>query len=199
MLTEKQADILRFIEQTLAREGRAPTLAEIGLAVGISSRGTVHRHVDALTAKGYLERRPHGWRAMRLSGEGSTRLGTIPLLGRIAAGRPIEAIPDQEEVNLMEFLLGGERYALLVQGDSMIEAGILDGDTVIVRPAERARSGDIVVALVDESEATLKRIKYRPDGYIELIPANAAMHTMVYPAERVRIQGVLVGQFRTYG
>ncbi|MEW5756397.1 MAG: transcriptional repressor LexA [Pseudomonadota bacterium] len=199
MLTAQQANILAFIEQTLLRSGKAPTLAEIGSAVGIRSRGAVHRHVQALTEKGYLERKSHGWRAMRLGEEHASRAATLPLLGRIAAGQPIEAIPDQEEINLMEFLLGPDRYALLVKGDSMIEAGILDGDTVIIRRGERARSGDIVVALIDDQEATLKRIKYRTDGYIELIPANAGMPTMIYSAERVRIQGVLVGQFRTYG
>lgn len=198
MLTEQQANILSFIEQTLIRTGTAPTLAEIGLAVGITSRGAVHRHVQALTDKGYLERKPHGWRAMRLGDEHAGRTATLPLLGRIAAGQPIEAIPDQEEINLMDFLLGPDRYALLVKGESMVEAGILDGDTVIIRRRDRARSGDIVVALIDDGEATLKRIKYRPDGYIELIPANASMSTMIYGAERVRIQGVLVGQFRTY-
>ena len=123
----------------------------------------------------------------------------LPLLGRIAAGVPIEAIPDQEELNLADFFMGPGRFVLKVQGESMIDAGILDGDTVIIEFRETADDGDIVVALIDESETTLKRFKRSQRGkYIKLIPENSEMEPMVYEAERVRIQGVLIGQLRKY-
>ena len=134
---------------------------------------------------------------MRLTGEQSRRLTILPLLGRIAAGRPIEAIPEQQEINFSDLFLGSDRYVLEVKGDSMIEAGILDGDLVIIRQCETADSGDIVVALIDRGEATLKTLRKHGDR-VELIPANHSMAPMIYPANRVHIQGVVVGQARMY-
>ena len=122
----------------------------------------------------------------------------VPLLGRIAAGLPIEAIEDQDHLDLAGLFAGPDRYALRVSGDSMIEAGILDGDTVIVRKQDVANVGDIVVALIDGHEATLKRLGPSVGGTVELVPANAALAPMRYPAARVRVQGVLVGQLRRY-
>jgi repressor LexA len=123
---------------------------------------------------------------------------SLPLLGRIAAGQPIEAIPDEDTLNLTEFLLGPTRFALRVQGDSMMEAGILDGDTVIIQRRETAADGDIVVALIDDEEATLKRLYHLSNKRIKLVAENSAFTPMCYAAERIRIQGVLVGQLRTY-
>jgi repressor LexA len=122
----------------------------------------------------------------------------LPLLGRIAAGKPIEAIRGEETFDFSTFVMGSNRYALRVKGDSMIEAGILSGDTVIVESRDNARDGEMVVALVDESETTLKRLKRRKDGSIQLTPANASIAPMIYSPERVRIQGVVVGVFRSY-
>lgn len=122
----------------------------------------------------------------------------IPLLGRIAAGLPIEAIEDQSHLDLAEFFIGPDRYALRVTGNSMMDAGIIDGDTVILRKQNTARKGEIVVALVDGQEATLKRLGEVADGMIELIPENSTMQTMRYSVGRVSIQGVLVGQLRSY-
>ncbi|MEE9320713.1 MAG: transcriptional repressor LexA [Granulosicoccus sp.] len=122
----------------------------------------------------------------------------IPLLGRIAAGMPIEAIEDQSYLDLAAFFIGPDRYALRVTGESMIDVGIMDGDTVILRKQETARTGDIVVALIDGQEATLKRLGKIRDGMVELIPENASMKTMHYGADRVSFQGVLVGQLRSY-
>lgn len=122
----------------------------------------------------------------------------LPLLGKIAAGKPIEAIPGEDQIDLRDFF-GHNNFAVRVQGDSMIEAGIMDGDTVIIEFRETANDGDIVVALIDESETTLKRFKRSNKGrYIKLIPANKDMEEMVYEASRVRIQGVLIGQLRKY-
>jgi len=122
----------------------------------------------------------------------------IPLLGTIAAGVPIEAIPDQQHLDLSVFLVGPDRYALRVTGESMIDAGILDGDTVILRKTSVARTGDIVVALIDNQEATLKRLGKTEDGLTELIPENSGIPTMLYSSKRISIQGVLVGQLRSY-
>ena len=122
----------------------------------------------------------------------------IPLLGRIAAGQPIEAIEDANYLDLAAFFIGPDRYALRVSGESMIDVGILDGDTVILRKQNTARTGDIVVALIDSQEATLKRLGAVKDGMVELIPENSSMSTMLYAAHRVSFQGVLVGQLRSY-
>jgi len=122
---------------------------------------------------------------------------SMPLMGSIAAGQPIEAIPGQEVLNLGE-LLGSGRYALQVKGDSMIDAGIWEGDTVIVEYREYAADGDIVVALIDNEETTLKRLKTRKDGKIALIAENPRMLPLVYTAERVKVQGVVVNLIRAY-
>lgn len=122
----------------------------------------------------------------------------IPLLGRIAAGQPIEAIEEANYLDLAAFFIGPDRYALRVTGDSMIDVGILDGDTVILRKQNTAVSGDIVVALIDGQEATLKRLGESRDGSVELIPENSSMAVMHYDAGRVSFQGVLVGQLRSY-
>ena len=123
---------------------------------------------------------------------------TIPLVGKIAAGLPLEAIEDQQELNLAEMFMGPELFALRVTGDSMVDAGILDEDYVIIRKQPEARDGDIVVAMIDKSEATLKRFKRKSEDQIALIPENQFMEPMIYAAERVSIHGVLVGQLRNY-
>lgn len=196
MPTAQQSRALAFIRDFLVAHGHAPTLEEIGAALGVRSKGAVHRLVQALVEKGLLSREGSGWRGLRLADQESEP--TLPLLGRIAAGHPIEAIPGEDTLNLSDFLLGPCRYALRVVGESMIGAGILNGDTVVVEQADTARDGEIVVALIDNEEATLKRLKRRKDGLIELIAENPAMPTLLYPAARVRIQGVVVGQLRSY-
>lgn len=195
MLTRQQHTTLAFIKDYLFRQGHAPTLEEIGAAIGVRSKGAVHRLVGVLIDKGYLSRDSSGWRTLQLTERDN---GSLPLLGRIAAGQPIEAIPGEDTLNLSDFLLGPNRYALRVVGDSMIGAGILSGDTVVVEHRDSARDGEIVVALIDGQEATLKRLKRRRDGKVELIAENPAIAPMVYAAERVRLQGVVVGQLRSY-
>ncbi|HHH46180.1 MAG TPA: transcriptional repressor LexA [Thiotrichales bacterium] len=196
-LTPTQHRLLDFLRRYFAEHGHAPTLAEMGAALGIRSRGTVHRHVQALARAGAIRLVPGRKRGIALCDAPDTRLA-LPLLGRIAAGRPIEAIPDQDRLDLAEFLLGPGRFALRVQGDSMIGAGILDGDTVVVESCEDAPDGAIVVALIDNEEATLKRLRHRPDGTLMLIPENPELRPMIYPADRVRIQGRVVGVLRSY-
>lgn len=223
-LTRLERSILMAIRQHIRQSGEAPTISEISEAVGINSRGTVHRYVQALISKNCLHREGRGWRGLRLSnaeanlaqvsgssaeqamfGNSSLDVATlgddslrIPLLGTIAAGVPIEAIPDEEHLDLAPFFIGPDRYALRVSGRSMIEAGILDGDTVIIRKQTTARSGEIVVALIDAQEATLKRLGEYNSKVVELIAENADIPPMRYSANRVAIQGVLIGQLRSY-
>lgn len=202
MLTTLEDRMLQFIRDHLAAHGQAPTLTEIGMALGQRSRGTVHRYVQSLVDKGCLTRDARGWRGLRLveTGAGSDAgTTTLPLLGRIAAGKPIEAIPGQDQIDVGAMVGGhGRRYVLEVRGDSMIEAGILDGDLVVIESRDSADDGAIVVALIDEEEATLKRLEQRRNGEVALIPANRSMAPMIYAAERVRIQGVLVNLLRRY-
>lgn len=196
MLTALENSMLRYIRGYLALHGQGPTLTEIGNALDISSKGTVHRYVQALVDKGYLHHTERGWRGIRLANIPRSH-ATLPLVGRIAAGRPIEAIPGRDELNFAEYT-ADDHFALEVQGDSMCDIGILDGDLVIIKSQVTANDGDIVVALIDEQEATLKRFQKTEGNKIRLIPENSQMQALVYAAERVHIQGVLVGQMRRY-
>ncbi len=195
MLSPRERDTYEFIRHFLGRHGHAPLLTEIATGLGIRSKGTVHRYVQAIARAGLIELLPGRHRGIRLC---PTPDATLPLLGRIAAGRPIEAIPDTDRIDLSEFFMGPNRFVLRVQGDSMVEAGILDGDMVIVEQRSHADNGDIIVALIDNEEATLKRLRHNRDGSITLLPANAALAPITYHAGRIRIQGVVVGQLRSY-
>jgi len=197
MLSTRQQDTYLFIREYITRHSRAPLLDEIALGLGIRSRGVVHRYVQALAEEGLITLLPGRHRGIQLTDEAQSQ-PTLPLLGKIAAGRPIEAIQGQDDVNLAEFFMGPNRFLLKVQGDSMIEAGILDGDMVVVERCEQAADGDIVVALIDGEEATLKRLQNNLDGSVTLHPANSALAPLRYPAARVSIQGRLVGQLRSY-
>ncbi len=198
-LTDKQHDTLDFVQRYIAINLVSPKLQEIADGIGINSRGVAHRYVRALTNAGYIEIKSGKQRGIKLLKVNPYRAkSTLPLLGKIAAGKPIEAIAGEDEIDLSNFF-GSHNFAVRVQGHSMIEAGIMDGDTVIIKFCETANDGDIVVALIDETETTLKRFKRSDKGrYIKLIPANKEMKPMVYEADRVRIQGVLVGQIRKY-
>lgn len=193
-LSPLEQKIYGYIRRYLARHGQGPTLPEIGQALDLSSKGSLHRYVQGLVDKGFLERPERSWRSLRVLQPTSS----LPLLGRIAAGKPIEAIPNHDEINLPEMLLGKDRFALRVKGDSMRDAGILDGDTVIVKQTSNAKNGDIVVALIDHDEATLKYFKRLANKQIQLIPANTQLEPITYDAERIQVQGVVVGQLRTY-
>ena len=198
-LTDKQQLTLDFIQHYIAMHAVAPKLQEIAEGIGINSRGVAHRYVQALIDANFITMESGKHRGIRLHKTHTHHNeSTLPLLGKIAAGKPIEAIPGEDQINLQDFF-GDNNFAVRVQGDSMIEAGILDGDTVIIQFCETATDGDIVVALIDETETTLKRFKRSHKGrYIKLIPANKDMQEMVYEASRVRIQGILIGQLRKY-
>ncbi len=198
-LTDKQRLTLDFIECYIARHSVSPKLQEIAEGIGIRSRGVAHRYVQALIDNDFIAMDNGRHRGIRLIKANPHRIDSVlPLLGRIAAGKPIEAIPGEDQIDLQDFF-GDNNFAVRVQGDSMIEAGIMDGDTAIIEFRETANDGDIVVALIDETETTLKRFKRSHRGrYIKLIPANKDMEEMVYEASRIRIQGVLIGQLRKY-
>jgi len=201
MLTERQQATYQFIHDYHLRRGCAPKLTEIADGIGIRSKGVVHRYLKAIAEEGLIELLPGRHRGIRLAGDALENPASelnLPLVGKIAAGQPIEAIPDHNTFDLSTFFLGPNRFVLKVQGDSMIDAGILDGDMVVVEQRDSARNGDIVVALIDKDEATLKHLQQNKDGTVTLLPANQTMQPMNYPADRVQIQGVVVGQMRSY-
>ena len=197
MLTSGQHRTLDFIRRYISQKGFAPTLAEIAKGLGVSSKGSVHRQVQALADAGYIELVAGRKRGIQLTEALQEAANSLPLVGRIAAGQPIEAITGRDKLDLSP-IMGTDRYALVVKGDSMMDIGILDGDTVIIKPADTARDGDIVVALIDDNEATLKRLRHIDETIIELIPENSSMQPMRYDARRVRVQGILAGQLRFY-
>ncbi|GJD63713.1 transcriptional repressor LexA [Methylobacterium frigidaeris] len=250
MLTRKQLDLLRFIQQRMRETGVPPSFDEMKDALDLKSKSGIHRLITALEERGFLRRLPNRARAIEVirlpdavtgpvtAGPGATGSGaevvrfnpsvveggrahepkrpagipamttapdengqsvSVPVMGRIAAGTPISAIQSQSRSVAMspDFLASGEHYALEVRGDSMIEAGILDGDLVVIRRQETANTGDIVVALIDDEEATLKRLRRRGSS-IALEAANPAYETRVLGPDRVRIQGRLVSLVRKY-
>lgn len=200
MLTDRQQQTFDFICRYAQRHGVTPKLREIAEHLGISSRGSIHRYLRAIAEAGWIAIEPDRARGIRLLAPPQTEdnAHSLPLLGRIAAGHPIEAIPGQERIDLSEFFVGPNRFVLRVQGDSMIEDGILDGDMVIVEQRSSALDGEIIVALIDQQEATLKRLQRNSDDSITLRPANPLLAPMRYAAHRVQVQGVVVGQFRAY-
>ena len=201
MLTSSEKKTLKFIQKYCIEKGYSPTLTEIAKGIGIKSKGVVHRYIKTLESLNLISISSHRKRGIVLNLEAYENQSVapiIPLLGRIAAGQPIEAIEGREEINLADFIMNPDRFALQVSGDSMIEAGILDGDTVIIKHQNTAENGDIIVALIDGLEATLKRLKKLPDGMILFIPENKLMEGIIYEAKRIQIQGVVVGQLRSY-
>ena len=195
MPTEREQDTLHFITNYYMVHHRAPLLTEIAEGLAIQSKGVVHRYLSSLEDQGYIIRNPKT-RGIELIN--NSELDELPLLGRIAAGKPIEAIEDRQLINFAHLLGGSNRYVLQVKGHSMIEEGIRSGDLVVIESTNTAQSNQIVVALIDDENATLKRIQYPKKNIIRLIPENKSMQAKEYPANRVTIQGVLVGQVRMY-
>lgn len=195
-MREIEEKILDFVSRFCFDEQRSPTLAEIADGIGYTSRGSVHRYVKSLIDEGFLAS-DGGNKNLHCTGKPQADL-TLPMMGRIAAGRPIEAIADSMELNITNLFAGPDRFVLQVNGDSMIDAGIHDRDYVIVQQAGTARDGDIVVALVGDYEATLKRFYTISGNRVRLVPENASMEPMNFPASEVRIQGIVVGQMRKY-
>lgn len=198
-LTPQQERIMDYIRNYLLRNGESPTQQEIATALDIAHRGSISKHLSALVEKGYLHKPDNSWRGFRLSEDiDNSDHFSLPMAGKIAAGQPIEAIQGVERIDLHEYLLGPDRFMLTVEGNSMIDEGIHDGDMVVIRQQETASRGNIVVALIDQQEATLKYFYPVDNNQIELRPANSQLQPMIYPTARISIQGVLVAQIRKY-
>lgn len=226
MLTAKQRQLLLFIDERLNNGGVSPSFDEMKDALGLKSKSGVHRLISALEERGFIKRMANRARALEVlklpDGVGVEPVGDvsskdnviagdfgkaatgadvleIPMHGKIAAGTPIEALENVDShVPVPASMVGrGNCYALEISGDSMIDLGIMDGDTVVIESGQTARDGEVVVALVDREEATLKTLK-RDGGNIQLVPANASHDTQSYTADRVQVQGRLVGLVRHY-
>ncbi len=226
MLTRKQHELLSFIQNRLEESGISPSFEEMKEALDLKSKSGVHRLISALEERGFIRRLANRARALEVIKEPESRSGKsaartaapalaalrpavkapqpandiveIPFHGRIAAGLPIEALEDSATMPVPAALLGaGEHYALEVSGDSMVDAGILDGDFALVRRTDTARDGEIVVALVRGEEATLKYLR-REKGMIRLDPANSAYDPQFYRPEEIQVQGKLAGLLRRY-
>jgi repressor LexA len=203
-ITKRQRQVYDFIADFVQSNGYCPSFEEIGQGLGLSSLATVHKHISNLEKKGLLQRDYNRSRSINiLPVRGSKRrsLGlsnpALPLMGRIAAGRPIEAVENPETISLAEFTSSKDVFVLEVAGDSMQDEHIVNGDYVLVEKANTARDGEIVIALVEGTENTLKRF-YREGGKVRLQPANAAMQPILVPAEAVKIQGRVIGVLRKY-
>ena len=203
-LTKRQRQVLDFISHFVDDNGYCPSYEEIARGLDLASLATVHKHISVLEAKGYLKRGFNQSRSLELAPkflqeQKRSRPATeIPLLGRIAAGAPVEAIEQKEVLNFADFAGNGNTFALEVRGESMIEDHICDGDLILLERVSEARDGEIVVALVGGSEATLKRFYREGQGMVRLQPANAALKPIIVPVSDVEIQGRLLAVLRKY-
>jgi repressor LexA len=198
-LTKRQKEIFDFIRECIARDGYAPSLEEIGAEFGLSSVATVHKHVQNLVEKGLLRKAWNRSRSIELVGaeQGGASV-QIPLLGAVAAGAPIQAIATAGGIDVPQAMVGSKpAFALVVQGDSMIDDHILDGDVVVLEARKAPRNGETVVALIRRDECTLKRF-YLDGPEVRLVPANRRLAPMHFPAEDVEVQGVVIGLIRRF-
>jgi repressor LexA len=207
-LTKRQKDFLDFLSGFLEKQGYSPSYEEIAEGMSLASLATVHKHILALESKQYLKRGFNQSRSLEISPKyyaeqrqhravNETPM-EIPLLGRIAAGAPVESATGQDTVSFSDFVGDPNTYALQVRGESMIEDHICDGDFVLVERAENARDGEIVVALVNGSESTLKRFYREPGDQVRLQPANSSMAPIHVPGASVAIQGKVLAVLRKY-
>ena len=224
MLTKKQLSLLKFIEERIRKNGISPSFEEMKDALNLKSKSGIHRLILALEERGFIRRLPHRARALEVikilksnvsnkndnvkqifstnnqeSMKYSGLIGQVPLLGKIAAGAPIEAISDaSQRISVPPSMMtSGQHFALEVKGESMIEVGINDGDVVIIKEQSEANNGDIVVALINNEEATLKRL-FKKGNFVELKAANKNFRSQIYDSTNVVIQGRLVGLLRSY-
>jgi repressor LexA len=199
-LTRRQKEILDFLNSFIETQGYAPTIEEIAEHFRLRSLATVHKHLTNLQEKGLIKRAWNRSRALELvPTEVAVRAVELPLLGRVAAGSPIEAIDASETIFVPEDMVGRrDTYVLQVKGDSMIEEQIRDGDYVIVENRTSARDGEMVIALLDGESVTLKKLYREAGGRVRLQPANARLDPMIVDQDRLRIQGVVIGVLRKY-
>ncbi|HJX82991.1 MAG TPA: transcriptional repressor LexA [Candidatus Angelobacter sp.] len=205
-ITKRQRQVYDFIHGFVQRNGYSPSFEEIGDGLGLSSLATVHKHVSNLETKGLLKRDYNRSRSidvlpmrglLKRQTEKAAAEGRLPLLGRIAAGQPIEAVEQPETISLGDITRSKDVFVLQVKGESMKDEHIVDGDYVLVEKVQNAPDGEIVVALVDGTDATLKRI-YRDGAKVRLQPSNAEMAPIVVPAKSVQVQGRVIGVLRKY-
>jgi repressor LexA len=206
-LTKRQKEVLDFIADFIEENGYSPSYDELAHGLKLASLATVHKHVQALEARNYLRRLFNQSRSLEVSAKymqerrrsrQTTRAAEVPLAGRIAAGAPVEAIEGQDVLQFADFAGKGDTFALQVTGESMIEDHILSGDYVLVEKTQQAKDGEIVVALVEGRETTLKRIYHEADGRIRLQPANAAMQPIIVDGAGVQVQGRVLAVLRKY-
>ncbi len=206
-LTKRQREMYDFIAQFVQQHGYSPSFEEIGQGMNLSSLATVHKHVTNLEKKGLLKRGynrsrsidllpPRGRMKQAMAAVAAVP-ASLPLLGRIAAGRPVEALENPETISLADFTRSRDVFVLEVRGDSMMDEAILDGDYILVEKTNVVHNGEIVVALVDGAETTLKRI-YKEGDHVRLQPSNATMQPIMVPAAAVQVQGRVIGVLRKY-
>ena len=196
-LTKRQKEVLDFIRKYLSKNGYAPTFSEIAKEFGFNSKGTVYKHIKALCEKGLIQHEWNRTRAIEILDENSG-FPTVPVLGSVAAGKPIEAVVLPESISIPPtFMKRGKHFILKVNGNSMIDEHIADGDFIILRERDNAQNGETVVALIDGTEATVKKY-YNKSGKVELHPANNEVETLILDPDRIQIQGVVVGVMRKY-
>jgi repressor LexA len=193
MTTDFQANLYKFITEHIINRGFSPSYSEMIAAMGISpsSKSLIARSLKALSKEGKILLKKEGRRVLI-----SISSKNLPLIGRISAGNPIEAIADYQSVDLSELLQGQDRFALQVKGNSMVDDGIFDGDIIVCRQTNMAMEGDIIVALIDQHNTTLKRISFKLKGMITLVPSNPDLKPKAYAPDRISIQGVYVGLVR---
>ena len=204
-ITKRQRQVYDFISDFVQKQGYSPSFDEIGHGLGLSSLATVHKHISNLEKKGLLTRDYNRSRSIDLiAPKGRLKQAmavnttmVLPLLGRIAAGQPIEAVENPETISLADFVRSKEVFVLEVRGDSMQDEHILSGDYVLVEKSKTAHNGEIVVALIDATDATLKRF-YREADNVRLQPSNKSMQPIIVPAASVQIQGRVIGVLRKY-
>jgi repressor LexA len=206
-LTKRQKDVLDFIADFVEENGYSPSYEELAQGLKLASLATVHKHIQALESRNYLRRLFNQSRSLEVSAKyiqerrrsrQTTRATEVPLAGRIAAGAPVEAIEGQDTLQFADFAGKGDTFALQVSGESMIEDHILSGDYVLVEKTQQAKDGEIVAALVDGRETTLKRIYHEPDGRIRLQPANSSMQPIIVDGASVQVQGRVLAVLRKF-
>lgn len=205
-LTKRQKEVLDFLVGFVNKHGYSPSFEEIAKALRLTSLATVHKHITTLERKGFVRRGYNQSRSIEVTQLpkpvreqlAERHAVELPLAGRIAAGRPLEAVEEHETFSLSEFARADGSFVLQVKGNSMIEDHILSGDFVVIEPTQVANPGEVVVAIVGGDEATLKRFYREPGGRIRLQPANSEMQPIIVPAADVKIQGRVVGVLRKY-
>jgi repressor LexA len=200
-LTKRQKEILTYLESHIQERGYAPSFEEIAEHFAFQSLATVHEHLTNLEKKGYIRRSYNESRSIEvLPPKGIAGASEIPILGLVAAGAPIESVVHGETIAVPDSMLvrRGPNYALKVKGDSMIEDHIVDGDLVVVHGRQAADNGEMVIALVNGAEATVKRYYREPGGWVRLQPSNQTMQPLRFPENDVMVQGVVVGVIRRY-